>query len=357
MLILIHNGSFNVLLSFLYLVTPITMSNRQTARMNRYKKIACCVVIFCFSHQNKATAQPSYHWFQGWWKFYSIEPRTMRGNNIESDLEVTNISGNSYTGIQKTRCSNDTVSGVKMACSGLFKNGDISYKKETEISRTEPLNAYLWNAYAQYKTDTAYFTIHDQKIIFHIKVKPDQKGGITEFAYYRDLLPLEFSLRWQLEKRYGSPQLIDDTVKVIQNIEPDVIDTSFYINAQQPAESLPPAIITRKNTLVKMLTVTSPDIQIILLDDAEIDGDIVSLYHNNELVLDHKTLGKEMIKYTVKADKQHAHHQFILVAENLGSIPPNTALVRIRAGTTKYEFVVHSDMHENVKFTIDYTGE
>ena len=151
--------------------------------------------------------------------------------------------------------------------------------------------------------------------------------------------------------------IIPIPVQVVKPLEPDMDDTTLYINALPGSDTLPQEIITRKNTLVKTLEVSSPDIQVILLDDAEIDGDIVSLYHNNELVLNHKTIGKEMVKYTVKADAEHAHHEFTLVAENLGSIPPNTALVRIRAGETKYEFVVHSDMHENVKFVINYIGD
>ena len=93
------------------------------------------------------------------------------------------------------------------------------------------------------------------------------------------------------------------------------------------------------------------------LSPAEIDGDIVSLYHNNEEVISHKTLGKEVIKYSFKADKQHTYHELVLVAENLGSIPPNTALMRIRAGEKKYELTTRANLQENAKVIIEYTGE
>ncbi len=316
--------------------------------MKYCKPLLCCFLFVCFC-SNQLAAQLSYQWFKGWWKHYNINPNTTNNNSVESDLEITDVNKNIYNGFQKIICSNDTTAQVKTLCSGWFTNGEIHYQKQKEMYRKEPPDDFIWNAYTQYVVDTAYFSIRDEKLILHIKTKPQQKNGVKEFAYYRDLLPLDFSIRWQLEKRYGTPQLIDDSVPVVNNND-NFADTSLSNS------SLPKEIITRQNTLIKTLTLTSPDIQIILLDDAEIDGDIVSLYHNNELVVDHKTLGKEMIKYTLKADKEHAHHQFVLVAENLGSIPPNTALVRIRAGEDKFEFIAHSNLHENVTFVINYIG-
>lgn len=315
--------------------------------MKYCKELLCCLLFVCFC-SNRLAAQLSYQWFKGWWKYDTIHPDKIKNKIIESDLEITEINNNTFAGFQKTICSNDTAAQVKTFCSGWFTNGEIHYRNGNEMYRKEPPDAFIWNVYTQYAVDTSYFSIRNQKLILHIKTKPLQNNGVKEFAYYRDLLPLDFSVRWQLEKRYGTPQLIDDSVPVVNNKD-SFIDTSSN-------SSLPANIITRKNTLIKTLTVTSPDIQIVLLDDAEIDGDIVSLYHNNELVINHKTLGKEMIKYTLKADKEHPNHEFVLVAENLGSIPPNTALVRIRAGDEKFEFIAHSDLNENVKFVINYVG-
>ena len=318
----------------------------------------CLLILFC-CYQNNVCAQPSYDWFKGWWLHYSIKPDTLRGQNIESELEITTINDNHYSGVQKIWCSNDTLSMIRRECSGVFTNGDISFLPGKETYRKEPQEAYIWSAYTKYTVEKTYFSISQRKLILHIKVKSEQADFAKEFAYYRDLTTIPFSLRTSLQKRYGTPQLIDetDTVKVIKPLEPDIDDTTSYTNIIAGDNNLPPDIITRKNTLVKTLEVSSPDIQVILLDDAEVDGDIVSLYHNNELVLNHKTIGKELVKYTLKADAEHAHHEFTLVADNLGSIPPNTALVRIRAGELKYEFVVHSDLNENVKFIINYIGD
>ncbi len=326
--------------------------------MSFCKKLFCCFILIACCKQNRLFAQQlDYNWFKGWWLYYNMQPDTMNGQRIESELDITEINENNYTGIQKIYCSNDTLAQVKKLCRGSFQNGEISYESGREISRKEPQETYIWNAYTNYTVDKSYFSIKDHKLIFHIDVISPDKKFVKQFAYYRDLTQFDFSLRMKLIQRYGSPHLVEDTIKVVQNIEPDRNDTSFYVDVLPGKDSLSTEIITRTNTLVRTVQVTSPDIQVVLLDDAEIDGDIISLYHNNVLVLDHKTLGKEVVKYTCKVDKEHAHHEFIVVAENLGSSPPNTALVRIRAGAQKFEFVVHSNLHQNVKLAIDYTGE
>lgn len=327
--------------------------------MNRCRRTFYLFLILFCCHQNNLSAQVSYEWFKGWWQPYNVTPDSIRGQKIESDLEITSLIGDHYAGIQKIWCANDTTAMVKRECSGTFTNGDFTFLPGKETWRKEPQEAYIWNAYTKYTVEKTWFSISERKLLLHIKAKSEQADFVKEFTYYRDITTLPFSLRANIQKRYGSPQLVDetDTVKVIKPMEPDMDDTTFYTNTISIGKDLPPDIVARKNTLVKTLDVSSPDVQIILLDDAEIDGDVISLYHNNELVLNHKTIGKEMVRYALKADAEHPHHEFTLVAENLGSIPPNTALVRIRAGEMKYEFVVHSDMQENVKFVINYVGD
>ncbi len=279
------------------------------------------------------------------------------GKSIRSDLQITTVENDTYQSIQRVYVWPDTAIQVQMQGTGIIRNGIITYRHGDEISRTEPAIASLWDTYAHYTTGKSYFTISGQQLVLHIEAKTEKDVVVKQFSYCRELVDFPANLRLWLMKRYGTPQIMD---------EPPPFDTAMKspvaINTQTAAslpmnDSLPDELQSRSNLLVKTLTITSPDIQVVVLDDAEIDGDIISLYHNNQQVLSHKTLGKEVVKYAFTADKLHPHHEFVLVAENLGSIPPNTALVRIRAGGVKYEFTVHSNMQENVKMIIDYTGD
>ena len=47
-------------------------------------------------------------------------------------------------------------------------------------------------------------------------------------------------------------------------------------------------------------------------------------------------------------------HEIITVAENLGDIPPNTALMVITFGKKRYEVFIASDEKRNAKVVLEY---
>ncbi|MGP2478125.1 hypothetical protein, partial [Listeria monocytogenes] len=47
-------------------------------------------------------------------------------------------------------------------------------------------------------------------------------------------------------------------------------------------------------------------------------------------------------------------HELIIVAENLGDIPPNTALMVVAAGKKRYEVFLSSTEERNAKVIIEY---
>lgn len=51
---------------------------------------------------------------------------------------------------------------------------------------------------------------------------------------------------------------------------------------------VPEVIKTRSNELVKVLTVSDPNVVIKIYDNGEIDGDTISVYLDNKLVLSEK---------------------------------------------------------------------
>ena len=115
-------------------------------------------------------------------------------------------------------------------------------------------------------------------------------------------------------------------------------------------------LTNRATNLIKTFSVSSPNIVVQLYDNAEIDGDVVSVFHNGKLIADHQSLTHKAITLHITATRQSKHHEFVMVAENLGLIPPNTALMRITAGDQKFEVEISSDFENNAKINIDYTG-
>jgi len=115
----------------------------------------------------------------------------------------------------------------------------------------------------------------------------------------------------------------------------------------------PPLVLAqRTNLLVKQIETEAGEIKIDLYDNGEIDGDTVSIYHNNTLLVPHTRLSQKPITFRITVDPAHPHHEVIMVAENLGSIPPNTSLMILTAGTKRYEVFISSTEKKNAKVVL-----
>jgi len=109
----------------------------------------------------------------------------------------------------------------------------------------------------------------------------------------------------------------------------------------------PDILKNRNNEIVKTITTSAREFKIELYDNGQIDGDRISVYHNNELIVSNKTLTDKAISFSIKADETVPVHEFVMVAENLGSIPPNTALMILTAGSQRYELFITSTEQKN----------
>ena len=65
------------------------------------------------------------------------------------------------------------------------------------------------------------------------------------------------------------------------------------------------AFETRTNVLLQSYHITNPDILVELFDNAEIDGDRVSVYHNNTLIVNNQTLTHDAITLKIHADSSN----------------------------------------------------
>lgn len=119
---------------------------------------------------------------------------------------------------------------------------------------------------------------------------------------------------------------------------------------------VPRVLLERENKLVQTLYCDEGYIQIDLYDNGTIDNDTISLYHNNKQVVNNGRLSYTPITYKVKCDAVENHHEFVIVAENLGEIPPNTALMVVTMGKSqkRYEIFLTSNENRNAKVIIEY---
>ena len=83
-----------------------------------------------------------------------------------------------------------------------------------------------------------------------------------------------------------------------------------------------------------------------------VDGKVVS---GNKMVIQNKMLKLQPITLSIRIDATKPIQDLVMVGENLGSIPPNTALMMIMAGNQRYQLYLTADEQKNalVRFIYD----
>lgn len=110
---------------------------------------------------------------------------------------------------------------------------------------------------------------------------------------------------------------------------------------EKPAPLIPQSIeekfIARTPKYVMDIPLKGDSIELRFYDNAEIDGDSISLFLNEKLVFQHIRLLAR--PYTVKLaiDDLKDTNELVMVAENLGKIPPNTSYMIAIVDDKRYE--------------------
>ncbi len=115
------------------------------------------------------------------------------------------------------------------------------------------------------------------------------------------------------------------------------------------AKPIEPGIIIepRDNKLVRQITVDHDSVSVTLYDNGEIDGDSVTLIFNDKILASHRMLTDKPQTFIIKIAPGNSRNELVMYAENLGSIPPNTALMVIYDGDKRYEVNISSSLSSN----------
>ena len=122
---------------------------------------------------------------------------------------------------------------------------------------------------------------------------------------------------------------------------------------RHPKQHTSPVIIAgskyekRNNTILKTIDIENNVVKVDLYDNGEIDGDSISVFLNGKLLLSHQRLTAQPLSIKLQRDELESSNDLVMYAENLGSIPPNTALMVVTDGTKRYEVRITSDLQKS----------
>jgi hypothetical protein len=103
----------------------------------------------------------------------------------------------------------------------------------------------------------------------------------------------------------------------------------------------------RENIINDEIEVDSDTLKVDFYDNGEVDGDSISVFFNNELLAFSQILSEKSVHFNLALDHTKEINELSMFADNLGSIPPNTALMIIDDGKKRYQVRLTSDLKTN----------
>jgi hypothetical protein len=105
--------------------------------------------------------------------------------------------------------------------------------------------------------------------------------------------------------------------------------------------------LERESIVQNEIEVESDSLHIDFYDNGEVDGDSISVFFNDQLYGANLRLSTKSIRLDLRLDSSREVNTLAMFANNLGSIPPNTALMLLFDGKKRYELRLSSSLEKN----------
>lgn len=158
----------------------------------------------------------------------------------------------------------------------------------------------------------------------------------------------------QMAKVQSNPVAETDSDEVILENTVETLKQPSQNTIQNQPINLPWVLVGRENKLVKKIITNSKKISLDLFDNGTIDNDTIIVYDNKQLLVNKQRLSYKSIHLEFNFTENMKEHEVIIVAHNMGTVPPNTALLLFKDGKNRQEYFITSTNKINAKLLIVY---
>jgi len=149
-----------------------------------------------------------------------------------------------------------------------------------------------------------------------------------------------------LVKSKEQPVLVEQKPKESVTIQSSATGIKPALSSQATIAAVD--IDSRKTEIIRTVFYKSDSLVVSLYDNGEIDGDVVSVVLNGRVIIAQNELNASPIRIVINITPEIGDSlHFIMYAENLGKIPPNTGLLILQDGDERHEIRFAGDLQKN----------
>ena len=228
------------------------------------------------------------------------------------------------------------------------RENNISIKLVAPLSNTRRFSASLNNQYLFEKEAPKNFSYTFNKTL---------KEGLNLICFFADEFPLSAKDSAGLLLSYGDKTYNLNFGDSINFNGGFIVAVIYYepLYKEKPKEVLPinnDDNLSRNTLVIDSLFTQQQELTLAIWDDALQDGDSISLSINGKWILQNKlvTITPQFFKITV----QPGVNNIIFIANNLGSVPPNTSILEIIDNKQRKSFNISTNLRQNNLVKIIY---
>lgn len=275
----------------------------------------------------------SYTYFrEGQKRYYTICKLTGEVNRAEKEITVTEIERVKYN--------------TPPDFSNCFQTHILTYERDT--GQTEVLKG-KWMPAPNQKGNCGFgITLLSRRVIQKLPmgITDNRKNNTNNITKKYTAPPKKVESKTGKDLAKNNPKVTHPVDKQIEEIKdvpvskPDIAKTTSPVTPVQGFKS-------RRKDIIKTIPIKGQTFKIDFYDNGEIDGDSISVFYNGKIVLSHMRLTDKPVSLNLPLDNLTGDNVVTMYAENLGSIPPNTALMIVTDGEKRYEVRITSDTEKS----------
>jgi hypothetical protein len=179
--------------------------------------------------------------------------------------------------------------------------------------------------------------------------------GLPEYKYTCADIAFNLSLNSDISKQDSVLKALREYKESFQVWKPSFYDTLISVNI------LPRKVTNyvverqyteRENIISNEIEVESDSLKIDFYDNGEVDGDSISVFYNKTLITFNQKLSARSVHFEIVLDTLRDINEVTMFADNLGSIPPNTALMVVDDGKNQFNVRMSSNLEKNATLRI-----